>query len=824
MAGVSDLYLGQRLDLASGEDSGERLVYDRDDLTTHGVIVGMTGSGKTGLAVVLLEELLASGIPALILDPKGDMPNLLLNFPDFAPADFEPWVNEGDARNAGKSVPDFAAEQATMWREGLAGAGVTPERMRELTSNVAFTVYTPGSTAGVPLNIIGSLRAPADSGDLESVREEAGTLVSGLLSLIDIEADPLASREHILLANIVEKSWSVGRDLDLAALIAQVIEPPFRKLGVFEMDTFFPVDDRRVLAMRLNGLVASPSFAAWTEGAPLDIGALLHTQDGRGRASILYLAHLSDAERQFVVSLVLARLITWMRGQSGTNNLRALMYMDEVVGFAPPTAEPPAKRPILTLLKQARAYGMGVVLATQNPVDLDYKAMSNAGTWMIGRLQTERDKARVLEALSSAGGEVDLPLIDRTISGLGRRQFVMHNAHDRDGPSRFTARWAMSYLRGPLARQQLAQLPNHTVPDVLAAASTGAAPASPATSTAEPPGAAPTLAPPTAAAVDPTSMPLGENESPVPPSVADGVPVYYVDLTAPWAAGFGAVGGGTRLEPVIAARVSLRYDDTKAGVDHREAWEAIIPLVEGASVGSAQQVDFDARDFRTERPEGAVFRIPPVNVGSAALFRDIERDLKASLQRDELIELFANKELKLYSRVGETEEAFRGRCLQAARDAADREAAELRDTFSSKMDRVRAAIAKAEDRVEQYEEDTKSRRGQEIISGIGAVLGAFLGGRASAGSIAGRLGRSAGGLSSRRGMTSRTKQRLENAEDELGRRAEDLEELEADLQEDLADLVEHWEGVAAQIETIEVGLERDDVSVDEVALAWIPTA
>jgi len=816
VAGVSDLYLGQRLDLASGEGSGERLIYDRDDLTTHGVIVGMTGSGKTGLAVVLLEELLASGIPALILDPKGDMPNLLLSFPDFAPADFEPWVNEGDARNAGKSVPDFAAEQAATWREGLVGAGVTPEQMRSLTSNVAFTVYTPGSTAGVPLNIIGSLRAPANPGDLESVREEAGTLVSGLLSLVDIAADPLASRGHILLANIVETAWSAGRNLDLAALIAQVIEPPFRKLGVFEVDTFFPINERRALAMRLNGLVASPSFAAWTEGEPLDISALLHTADGCPRASILYLAHLSDAERQFVVSLVLARLITWMRGQSGTNNLRAVMYMDEVVGFVPPTAAPPAKGPILTLLKQARAYGVGVVLATQNPVDLDYKAMSNAGTWMIGRLQTERDKARIIEALSSVEGDVDLPLIDRAISGLGRRQFVMHNAHERGGPSRFTARWAMSYLRGPLTRQQLTDLPNQTLPEAPAPVPVArAATESPMTY------AAPAASTP---ATEAPSVALGENESTVPPTVAAGVPVYYVDPAAPWAAGFGAVSGGLRLEPVIAARVHLRYDDTKAGIDHREEWEAIIPLVDGTSASNARPVDFDARDFRTERPGGSVYHIPPVNLGTATVFRDIERDLRASLQRQQTVEVFANKELKLYSRVGETEEDFRARCLEAARAEADREAAKLRDTFTSKMDRVRAAIAKAEDRVEQYEEDTKSRRGQEIISGIGAVLGAFLGGKSSAGSIAGRLGRSAGGISSRRGMTSRTKQRLENAQDDLGRRAEELEEIEADLEEDLADLVEHWDEIASRIETLEVGLERDDVSVDEVALAWIPTA
>ncbi|MQA01073.1 MAG: DUF87 domain-containing protein [Dehalococcoidia bacterium] len=806
MADVGELYLGQQLDLSTGEDSGEPLPYDRDDLTTHGVIVGMTGSGKTGLAVVLLEEALTSGIPALILDPKGDMPNLLLNFPDFAPSDFAPWVNDGDARNAGQSTGEFAAAQATMWRES---SGITPERMRALTSSVEFSVYTPGSSAGTPLNIIGDLRAPSADTDIESIREEAAALVGGLLSLIDVDADPLASREHILLSNIVETAWAAQRDLDLAALIAQVLEPPFRKLGVFEVDTFFPAADRRALAMRLNGLVASPSFSAWTEGAPLDIGALLHTPDGRPRASIMYLAHLSDAERQFVVSLVLARVITWMRGQSGTNNLRALVYMDEVVGFVPPTAEPPAKRPILTILKQARAYGVGLVLATQNPVDLDYKAMSNAGTWMVGRLQTERDKARVLEALSSAAGSADLPAIDTAISGLGKREFVLHNTHDRGAPKRFSTRWAMSYLRGPLTRQQLPALPNLAAPPAAAPATpAGEAPASADASRAEPAEAKPALA---------------EDESPVPPSVASGVPVYYVDPAAPWAPELGAVAGGKRLAPVIVARAHLRYDETRAGVVHREEWEAIIPLDGDVRLDQARQVDVDERDFRRDPPEGAVFVIPSAKLDTATFFRDVERDLKASLQRERTVELFANRELKLFSRVGETEEAFRARCEEAARAEADREAVKLRDTMESKMDRVRAALARAEDRVEQYQADTQTRSSQEWIAGAGALLGAFLGGKSSATSIAKRLGRSASGASSRRGQTTRTRQRLENAQEAFGRKAEELEDIEADLQDDLADLVERWEEVAAQVERLQVGLERDDVDVDEVALAWLPT-
>lgn len=821
MSEIGELYLGRQLDLASGE-AGDRLTYDRDDLTTHGVIVGMTGSGKTGLAMVLLEEALSSGIPALILDPKGEMPNLLLNFPDFAPADFEPWVNEGDAKNAGTSTAEFAASQAATWQQGLAKAEVTPERMRALTLNVEFHVYTPGSSSGTPLNIIGDLRAPTGQMDLESVRDEAAALVGGLLSLIGIDADPLASREHILLSNIVESAWTAGRDLDLATLIQQVIEPPFRKLGVFEVDTFFPDRDRRALAMRLNGLVASPSFTAWTEGAPLDVGALLFTPDGRPRASILYLAHLSDAERQFVVSLVLARVVTWMRSQSGTSNLRALIYMDEVVGFVPPTAEPPAKRQIMTILKQARAYGVGIVLATQNPVDLDYKAMSNAGTWMVGRLQTERDKARVLEALSSAAGGVDLKAIDAGISGLGAREFILHNTHDRGGPKRFSTRWAMSYLRGPLTRQQLAALPGlargSEASSIPASEATAAAPAAPV---APSPASTPTSTP--AAAPPPTPV-LGEDESTLAPQVAGGVPVYYVDPVAPWAGAFGAVVGGSRLVPVIAARVHLRYDETKADINHSEEWEAIIPLDEQARVADASPVDFDQRDFRREAPVGAVYRLPRAKIDTVTFFRGVERDLKASLLRAQEIEVFVNRELKTYSRVGETEAEFRERCRDVARAEADREAAKLRDTFESKMDRVRTAIARAEDRVEQYRADAKTRSSHEVVSVVGDLLGAFLGGKSSAGSIAGRLGRSARGTSSRRGQTTRTKQRLEGAQSEMERRAEELEDLETDLQDDLVDLVERWNEVAEQVEPFRIGLEQDDVSIDEVALAWVPTA
>ncbi|MGB6058527.1 MAG: DUF87 domain-containing protein, partial [Microthrixaceae bacterium] len=427
------LFLGETLD-AEGARSGDRVLLKSADLTTHGVIVGMTGSGKTGLGVSLIEEALLQGIPTLIIDPKGDLGNLLLAFPDLSPESFAPWVEDADP-----------GEVARSWREGLASWGMDGSRVQALADSAEFTIYTPGSTSGVPLNVIGGLQRPPEGTDEETIAEEIGGYVSGLLGLVGVEADPLSSREHILMSNLISLSWSNGMDLDLPTLVGQVQSPPLRKLGVFELDEFYPQAERTKLAVRLNGLLASPAFAAWGKGQPLDMDALL-SPGGRPGCAIVSIAHLSDEERQFVVTLVLSQLVTWMRRQPGTDQLRVLVYFDEVAGYVPPTAVPPAKRPIMTLLKQARAFGVGLVLATQNPVDVDYKALSNAGTWMIGRLQTEQDTSRLVSGLSAADGSVDTQLLAGTIGSLDKREFLLR----RPGSAAteiFTSRWAMSYLR-----------------------------------------------------------------------------------------------------------------------------------------------------------------------------------------------------------------------------------------------------------------------------------------------------------------------------------------------------------------------------------------
>jgi hypothetical protein len=698
------MQLGSTLD-------GAPVTLDPADLTTHGVIVGMTGSGKTGLGIILLEEALQAGVPVLILDPKGDMGNL--------------------------------------------GAPGLPKP----------TIYTPGSDAGVPLNVVGSLAAPSLSWDTEAeaLRDEIEGTVMSILGLIGIEADPLASREFVLLSNLIERAWRAGRDLDLAALIGEIQTPPLRKLGVFDVDTFFAAKDRTALALRLNGLVASPSFAAWSAGAPIDIGAMLTSP------AVIYLAHLSEQERQFAVTLVLSKLVTWMRAQSGTPDLRVLVYMDEVFGFAPPTALPPSKKPILTVLKQGRAFGVGMVLSTQNPVDLDYKAMANAGTWMVGRLQTENDKARVLEGLKSAAGGTDVGLLDAAIGGLAKRQFMLVSAKTNT-PVVFGTRNALSTLSGPLTRDQVAEMTR----------AEAAPPAAPA--------------------------PLPDEQTPVAPPVAAGVPVAYLDPTAPWAAQLGATAGGT-LHAYLAARVSIRFDDT--GVDELDEFEALYgPLDAGLDLERETVVDFDDRDFL---PSGTGdYVLPAVPLGERAFFRDAEKDVARRVTRRQALELHRNAKLKLVSRPGEPFEAFAARCDEAAQAAADAETAKLRDRLEARQDRLQAALAQAQRRVEELTLEERGREAAELAEGAGALLGALLGGRRRSRSIAGALNRRA-----------RSADRLRTAQAKVEDKYADLREIEHEIANDVEAIDARWRGIGDAIDTVAIRPEAADVHVERLALVWV---
>jgi hypothetical protein len=811
-----ELYLGEQIDPAGRERSGEAVLLEASDLTTHGVIVGMTGSGKTGLGVVMLEEALLAGIPTLIVDPKGDLGNLLLTFPGLRPEDFAPWVEDGDP-----------AAVATQWRDGLAGWDIGPERIAALRAAAEFTIYTPGSTSGVPLNIVGSLRRPAEGTDAETVGDEVEGFVSGLLAMVGVDSDPLSGREHILVAHLIETAWAEGRDLDLPTLVAQVQDPPLRKLGVYELDAFFPPKDRTQLAMTLNGLLASRAFAAWAEGPDLDIDRLLTAADGtRPACSIVSLSHLSDEERQFVVSLLLGKLITWMRRQAGTSRLRALVYFDEVMGFVPPNGAPPAKKPILTLFKQARAFGVGIVLATQNPVDLDYKGLSNAGTWMIGRLQTEQDKARLLDGLTSAGGEVDVAAAGATISSLGKREFMLRAA-GTSTPSLFTTRWALSYLRGPLTRDQIATLMTArkaelAAPGPAAPAADPAPPAdsaSPPPSTAEPASEAPT-APPTAPNRT-AAAPTADDTLPVAPTVAEGVAVRWLDPAAPWAAQAGAVANGTRLAPALMARVSLLFDDDKLDLRSTEEWEAVyLPLAAQFDASAAIAVDHDDRDLRTESPSRATYALTDVPLGKKAWFTSAEKAIVDHLFRTHTTQVLRNPQLKLAARVGESADEFAARCRATAEEEADEARTALRKKFEARIAKARDQHQAALDRLAQAQEVESSRKQSTLVKGAGSLLSAVLGGKRNARRMASDVESMLGS----QGRSGEAARRVDTARNQAQRRHDVVADLEDQLAAELRDLDDDAATRAAAVETVEVPLERSDIRVTALSLVWVPTA
>jgi hypothetical protein len=803
---LGQFYLGKVYDVGRRQAATDLLLYDSKDLTTHAVCVGMTGSGKTGLGIALLEEAAIDGIPMIAIDPKGDLGNLLLGFPELRPEDFLPWVDPDEASRKGLTREEFAARTAQTWREGLAAWGEDGARIARFRQAVDLAIYTPGSGAGLPLTVLRSFDAPPPglAGQPEAYRERIASAVSGLLALLGVDADPMSGREHILLSNVLDHAWRAGHDLDMAGLIHAVQSPPFQKVGVLDLETFFPAKDRFGLAMKLNNLLASPGFAAWLEGEPLDVGGLLSTRAGKPRLSIVSIAHLSDAERMFFVTILLNEVLAWARSQPGTSSLRAILYMDEIFGYFPATANPPSKLPMLTLLKQARAYGLGVVLATQNPVDLDYKGLSNAGTWFIGRLQTQRDKDRVLEGLEGAstasGHAFDRPEMDKVLSALGQRVFVMNNVHD-ERPVVFQTRWTLSYLRGPLTREQIQSL----------MASRKQAPARPA--------AAPDGHPDPSAGVPsgpPSSSSAALAAAGARPVVPPDVPVFFVPRRARVEPGESIL-----YRPAILGVARLHYADKKAGVDHWETLALLQPVDDAMPAEPwAESVSFDDGVPELDKaPEaGARFASLPSELARAKCYAEWTKSLKNYLYRERTMDLWACPEVKQISRPSEAEREFRLRVAQASREERDREVEALRAKYAPKMSALEDQIRRARERLEREQAQANKSTWDATVALGSSVLGALFGRKAlSKTNVTKAAGaaKAAGRAAQQRGDVGSAGASLEV----LRRR---YAELEAKFREEVGELDAALRPEALALERLPIRPRKADITVEQVVLAWTP--
>ena len=786
-------YLGHTVE--EGETNIEApVLYPAKDLTTHGLCVGMTGSGKTGLSVILLEEAALDGIPAIAIDPKGDLGNLFLTFPELRPEDFAPWIDPAEASRKGRTPEEHAAATAELWRSGLERHGQGPERVARLEQSVERAIYTPGSTAGRPLSVLERFTPPPAEirADADALREEVSSSASALCALLDIDPDPIASTEHILLSTLLVRAYEEERELGLPELVREVLDPPFDRVGALPLDDFCAPKDRKKLGMRLNNLLASPGFSAWLEGEALDVGRLLYTEEGRPKLSVLSIAHLSERERMFFVTLLLQKVITWMRGQPGTSSLRAMLFMDEVFGFFPPVKEPPSKRPMLTLLKQARAYGLGVLLATQNPVDLDYKGLSNCGTWFLGRLSTERDVDRVLEGLrgasSAAGANLDEKATKTMLAGLESRRFLMRNVHE-DVPVTFDTRWAMSYLRGPLTRAQIGEL---------AAEGRPTAPSK----TPEAPAASPSGAPTKTSAK--TSPPSAEASSrpALDPAIAEKfVTPIAGDGALEWRAG-------------ALATVTLHHAHRHSGLD---AWTTTTRLAHLGSSAEESWIDAPAVELSRlaladEPPVEGLFGALPRFASSPKGFGALENALEDRVHQHESRTVFRCEKYKAWSKPDEDRAAFVARMELLVREERDRKLETLRERYQREVDKLETKIDRAEDKVEREKRQYSTQKVDTAVTVGGALLGAIFGRRV--------LRRATSAVRSGN-RAARARGDIERAEEAVRDLQEDLTELKDETKDAIGDIKE-TSIEAPPIETRDVRPTKRDIRIEGLSLVWLP--
>ncbi len=795
---LGTFYLGREYDLDSKKVKEALILYDSKDLVTHGVVLGMTGSGKTGLCLALLEEAAMDGVPVIAIDPKGDIGNALLTFPNLTPEEFRPWINEDEARRTGKSPDDYAAAQSALWQKGLGDWGQSADRIKKLRATVDMAIYTPGSNAGLPVSILSSLNCPPVEvmDDAEALADRIESTVSSMLGLLNVNADPIQSPEHILLSNIVAFCWKKGQNITLENLVRQIQQPPIRKVGVVDLDSFMPEAKRTALAMKLNNLLASPGFSTWLEGEALDIQRMYYTPEGKPRITIFCIAHLSDTERMFFVSLLMNQLLGWMRTQQGTTSLRAIFYMDEIYGYLPPTAMPPSKKPLMILLKQARAFGLGILLATQNPADLDYKALATLGTWWLGRLQTERDKMRVREGLegaaNTAGGKFDRQLMEQTLAGLGNRVFLMNNVHE-DHPVVFTVRWLMSYLSGPLSRPQIKALMDPIRPKAGAKA---------AAAGAEDDGFAPPGASSAATADRNTlrpKLPDGASEL-FQPSDDDGERITYT--------------------PAILRSATVMFDDAKRKITGR----SIVTLVNEIDIEKQKVLwdkfvdvpkDDDLSKYESEPKENAAYADLPGPALKTTTYTSIKKDFTEWVFANHSLELFFSPLLEVYSNPGEKQDEFKVRITQTTREQRDAAIEELRTKTAKTMKSLQDKAEKAASKVDVQQAQSSGAKLSAAVEIGGSILGAIFGRKTS-------LVKASTINSASRAWKEGAD--VKAAQSELESLKADIAELEKQIADDTQRIRDQYDPATLAFEPFKLSPAKKNIQVTATGILWLAKA
>jgi hypothetical protein len=778
-------YLGKEVNPETQELTDQLLLYKSKHLTTHAALIGMTGSGKTGLGIDIIEEAILDNIPAIIIDPKGDMGNLLLTFPDLRPADFEPWVDAGTAESKGLTVKEFAAKTAALWEKGIGSWHQDKSRIKRLKERAEYVIYTPGSSAGVQLSVLSSFEAPSEDtiDDPDTFASVINSTVTSLLALVKIKGDPLQSREYLLLSNIFSYLWRKGISVTLEELIGHVTNPPFDKIGVLPLKSFYPQNDRLNLAMKLNAVMASPGFAAWTEGENLDIQNLLYTEEGKPKVSILSIAHLDDSQRMFFVTLFLNRYISWMRRQSGTSSLKTLLYMDEIFGFFPAVSNPPSKKPMLLLLKQARAYGVSVILATQNPIDLDYKGLSNIGTWFIGRLQTKQDKERVMDGLlKSDEGSLNKKEIENLLSNIQSRVFLFKSAHE-DQLKLMQTRWVLCYLRGPLSKKEvrklMAEKKSRIVKEEKNSEQAG-----------------------------PSVTRSGDTGTHAVQSVISG------DIEQYYNSAHQAFGKEIVYEPYLAARGKVKFVNSTRGIDIEKSFSKRYYLDDALTelnFGEGEEFDFDLQLFDKRPAEQSRFYALPSFIEELKNLKPLEKAYADFLYRNNKMELFRCKALKVESKPGESLRDFRVRLLDILRDKKDEAVEKIRTKYKTKGDRLQDRYDRLMLKLEKEKADVSAKKTDTAVSFGMAILGSFLGSR-SRSSYTSSI--------SKAGRISKEKADVRRVQEEISRVEQDIQELQDNLTYELQAIDEKFDIEQYQIDKFYIKPRRSDVYDVDVVLLW----